>query len=96
VVSKERHDQALQVLSRLHRDKRDPDHVFAHQEYCQIKEQHDEDESNKATWKQMWTVKSYRRRGFLSFFVMFGSQMTAILIASSMVDSETFPVLPWD
>ncbi|KAI1617377.1 general substrate transporter [Exophiala viscosa] len=82
LVNKGRHDQALQVLLRLHRDHNDPDHIFAHQEYRQIQEQHEEDENNKATWSQMWTVTSYRRRCFLSILVMFGSQMTAILIAS--------------
>lgn len=84
MLNKDRHDQALKVLMRLHHHASDPDHTFAHQEYRQIKEQHEEDEKNKATWAQMWTVKSYRRRSLLSFFVMFGSQMTSILIASSM------------
>lgn len=86
MVNKERYNEALQVLSRLHRNKNDPDHAFAHQEYRQIREQHEEAEKSKATWTQMWTVKSYRRRSLLSFFVMFGSQMTAILIASSKYD----------
>jgi hypothetical protein len=85
VVNKERHEDALRVLSKLHVDKNDPDRTFAFQEYRQIKEQHEEDEKNKITWAQMWTVKSYRRRSFLGFFVMFGSQMTAILIAASTI-----------
>lgn len=81
-MNKGRYDEALHVLSKLHADKSDPGYTFAHQEFRQIKEQHEDEERNKTTWIQMWTIKSYRRRSFLSFFVMFGSQMTAILIAS--------------
>ena len=80
---KGRNEEAVRVLERLHRDGSDPEHHFAHREYAQIKEQHEEDEKNKVTWKQMWTVPSYRRRTALAAFIMFGSQMTITLITAS-------------
>lgn len=82
MINRDRHDEALRVLTRLHRNKEDPDNLFAHREYLQIREQHDEDEQNKATWAQIWTVPSYRRRQLVGIFIMFGSQLTATLIVS--------------
>ncbi|KAK5032811.1 hypothetical protein LTS07_004221 [Exophiala sideris] len=82
LINQDRHDDALRVLNRLHRNKDDPGNTFAHKEYLQIKEQHDEDERNKVTWAQMWLVRSYRRRSAAAFFIMFGSQMTATLLVS--------------
>ncbi|KAK6373981.1 hypothetical protein LTS17_007951 [Exophiala oligosperma] len=82
LINKDRHDDALKSLVRLHRSKADPDNVFAHREYLQIKEQHDEDERNQVTWSQMWTVPSYRRRSAVGFFIMFASQLTATLLVS--------------
>lgn len=82
MINKDRHDDALKSLVRLHRSKADPDNVFAHREYLQIKEQHDEDERNQVTWSQMWTVPSYRRRSAVGFFIMFASQLTATLLVS--------------
>lgn len=83
VMLKDRYEEALSILERLHRDSGDPNHQFARREYAQIKEQHDEDEKNKVTWKQMWIVPSYRRRTALAVFIMFGSQMTITLITAS-------------
>ncbi len=82
VISQDRHDDAMRVLTRLHRSKGDPDNTFAHKEYLQIKEQHDEDEVNQVTWAQMFTVPSYRKRTVVAAFVMFASQLTATLVVS--------------
>ncbi|KIX00278.1 uncharacterized protein Z518_10417 [Rhinocladiella mackenziei CBS 650.93] len=82
LINQDRHDDALRVLTRLHHGKNGSDNTFAHREYLQIREQHDEDERNKVTWAQMWTVPSYRRRTVVGFFIMFASQMTATLIVS--------------
>lgn len=84
MVGQDRPDDAIRVLIRLHRNKDDPDHTFAHREYLQIKEQHDEDESNRVTWTQMVTVPSYRRRTAIAVFVMFASQFTGTLVVSGM------------
>lgn len=72
----------MRVLTRLHRNKDDPDNTFARREYLQIKEQHDEDERSKVTWVQMVTVPSYRKRTAVATFIMFASQLTATLVVS--------------
>ena len=72
----------MRVLTRLHRNKDDPDNTFAHREYLQIKEQHDEDEGNKVTWKDMFIIPSYRKRTLVAAFIMFASQLTATLVVS--------------
>jgi hypothetical protein len=82
VISQDRHDEAMKVLIRLHRNKEDPDNTFAHLEYLQIKEQRDEAGQNEVTWSQMITVSSYRKRTAVAVFVMFASQLTATLVVS--------------
>jgi hypothetical protein len=74
----------MRVLTRLHRNKDDPDNTFAHLEYLQIKEQHDEDEVSKVTWTQMVTIPSYRKRTIVAAFIMFASQLTGTLVVSGM------------
>lgn len=82
MINKDRHDEAMQSLIRYHRSKDDPDNTLALAEYRQIKAQHEEDEKEKVTWKQMFTVPTYRRRAGVAAFVMIGSQMTATLLVS--------------
>jgi hypothetical protein len=53
VVNQDRFDDAVQVLKRLHRHKKDPDSILAHREYLQIMEQHVEEKENKAAWGDM-------------------------------------------
>jgi hypothetical protein len=87
VINKDRHEDAIKSLIRYHRNKDDPDNLLALSEYGQIKAQHDEDEKNKVTWKDMFTVPTYRRRAGVAAFVMIGSQMAATLLVSGMSSS---------
>ncbi|KPI40972.1 High-affinity glucose transporter [Cyphellophora attinorum] len=80
LINKDRHEDAIKSLIRYHRNKDDPDNLLALSEYGQIKAQHDEDEKNKVTWKDMFTVPTYRRRAGVAAFVMIGSQMAATLL----------------
>lgn len=82
VVNRNRMDEALQSLIRFHRTRDDPDNIYSHQEFLQIKAQHDEDEENQVTWLQMFTVPSYRKRALLGFFICGGSMFTATMLLS--------------
>jgi hypothetical protein len=84
VINKDRHEEAVKSLIRYHRSKTDPDNVLALAEYRQIRAQHEEDEKENVTWKQMFIVPSYRRRVGVAAFVMIGSQMAATLLVSGM------------
>jgi hypothetical protein len=74
----------VKSLIRYHRSKHDTDNELALAEYRQIKAQHDEDEKEKVTWKQMFTTSTYRRRAGVAAFVMIGSQMAATLLVSGL------------
>lgn len=93
MINKDRHEEAVKSLIRYHRSKSDPDNTLALAEYGQIKAQHEEDEKNKVTWKQMFTVPTYRRRVGVAAFVMMGSQMTATLLVSGKQDQDASSVL---
>lgn len=88
MINHDRHEEAIKSLIRYHRNKDDPDNILAFAEYRQIKGQHEEDEKEKVTWKQMFTVPTYRRRAGVATFVMVGSQMTATLLVSGMFISR--------
>lgn len=91
VVNRNRLDEALKSLIRFHRNRDDPDNIYIHREFLQIKAQHDEDEENQVTWLQMFTVPSYRKRALLGFFICGGSMFTATMLLSgrSFVVSST-------
>lgn len=83
MISRQRADEALRVVQRLHRDETDPDDVFAFREYQQIKQQYEIDKSNEVTWKEMFSRPSYRKRMIIGAIVMFGSQTTGTTVIAS-------------
>jgi hypothetical protein len=83
VISRERPDEALRIIQRLHRDKADPDNVFAYREYQQIKQQYQIDKKNEVSWKDMFVKASYRKRVIIGVIVMFASQTTGTTVIAS-------------
>lgn len=85
VISRERADEALKIVQRLHRDETDPDDVFAFREYQQMKQQYEIDKNNEVSWKEMFMRPSYRKRVIIGAIVMFGSQTTGTTVIASML-----------
>lgn len=83
VISRERSDEALKIVQRLHRDETDPDDVFAFREYQQMKTQYEIDRANSVSWKEMFTRPSYRKRIIIGAIVMFGSQTTGTTVIAN-------------
>jgi predicted membrane GTPase involved in stress response len=83
VISKDRDDEALKIVTKLHSDATDPDNEFAYREYMQIRQQYDIDKRNEVSWKEMFVKPSYRKRMFIGFTVMFASQTTGTTVISS-------------
>ncbi|KAK5311282.1 hypothetical protein LTR93_011775 [Exophiala xenobiotica] len=85
LVSNDHHDRALNVLCKLHRDKRDPDNSVAHQELELIKRQVDADRmaSQQGVWKQLFRQKTYRKRIVLAAMVLLGGQNLGILVINN-------------
>lgn len=84
VISKDRSDDALKVIRRLHQARGVHDDAFVQREMLQIQEQHRIAQSRQVTWKEMLTVPSYRKRLLIGIFIMFCSQFTSTMIVASM------------
>lgn len=83
MISKDRDDEALKVVHKLHRDSHDPDNAFAYREFMQIRQQYDIDKQNEVSWREMFIKPSYRKRIIIGFIVMFASQTTGTTVISS-------------
>ncbi|KEF51066.1 uncharacterized protein A1O9_12882 [Exophiala aquamarina CBS 119918] len=85
LVLKDRDDEALKILRRLHHDPSDPQDSFARRELRLIHKQIALD--NRALQEggrwQLFTEPTYRRRIILSILVVVGTQNTAILVITN-------------
>ncbi|KAH0847282.1 hypothetical protein AYO21_07328 [Fonsecaea monophora] len=73
-----RHEEALQVIQRLHRDPDDPTDSSAQAEFIQIRAQVEKDKEQKSGYVRMFTKPSWRKRSLLVLFIMFASQATGV------------------
>ncbi|OAL40692.1 hypothetical protein AYO20_00428 [Fonsecaea nubica] len=73
-----RHEEALQVIQRLHRDPDDPTNSSAQAEFIQIRAQVEKDKEQKSGYVRMFTKPSWRKRSLLVLFIMFASQATGV------------------
>ncbi|OQV04558.1 hypothetical protein CLAIMM_09418 [Cladophialophora immunda] len=73
-----RHEEALQVIQRLHRDPKDPENSSAQAEFIQIRAQVEKDKEQKSGYVRMFTKPSWRKRSLLVLFIMFASQATGV------------------
>ena len=64
-----RHEEALNVILRLHHDPNDPTESAARAEYTQIVRQVEFDKESKATYWEMLRRPSWRRRSLLAMFI---------------------------
>lgn len=83
VISRDRSEEALEIVKKLHQDPSDPDNIFAFREYQQIRQQFEIDRRSAVSWTQMFTKSSYRKRMIIGFIVLFGSQTTATTVIAS-------------
>jgi len=80
-----RPEEAEEVMVKLHRDKEDPSNSFALQEFKIMKAQIDlELEKKISTWQAL-KIPSVRRRFFLGFMAMMGTQCSGLVVLLSNV-----------
>jgi MFS family permease len=90
LITHDRMDEALAVLSRLHRSPDDPNNHFATAEFNQMVAQIQFEQTQRdgkmgfiSGWKLLLTKASYRRRAALGFGIMFGAQCTGVLVINN-------------
>lgn len=85
LVSQNRGEQALQILSKLHHDRNDAGDQFAHRELALIQRQHQIDAANTSRdgkWA-LFTVKTYRKRLILACMIMAAGQDVGALVINN-------------
>ncbi|KAK3653349.1 hypothetical protein LTR56_004553 [Elasticomyces elasticus] len=88
LISKDKLEEAMTVLTRLRQSPDDPDNLVAREEFYQISEQLKLDQQKlKSTgygvWSAVWKKKSYRKRMFMGFMIQFGAEVSGPLIINN-------------
>jgi sugar porter (SP) family MFS transporter len=85
LLQKDRPEEALQVLKRLHTTKQDPQGHEAEREFYQMQKQLELDRRIKATVGNfdIFTSPSNRKRALFAFGMMFGNMFTGILVVTN-------------
>jgi len=81
---KDKHDQAYQVIERLHRDPNDPQQILAKEEFYSMQKQIEMDRlKGNGSYKELFTVPANRKRCLLGFLTLFGGQCTATIVINN-------------
>jgi len=83
LVAKDRIDEALQIVRRLHANPDDADDHFADVEFYQIRKQVESDWRNKTGYQEIFKRKSYRKRAMISMFLTFSLMSSGVLVINS-------------
>ncbi|CAK7200317.1 hypothetical protein SEUCBS139899_003008 [Sporothrix eucalyptigena] len=88
LVSKNRTDEAWDILRRLHSSKNDPGHLFAKRELYQIQQQVQLDLAQSAgtvsgNYAKIFRTKSLRRRAMMSAFLTFAQMSSGALVINN-------------
>ncbi|KAH8807242.1 arabinose-proton symporter [Xylogone sp. PMI_703] len=85
LLQKDRLEEALAVLKRLHTSKEDPEGREAQREFYQMRKQLELDRSIKASTGafEIFKTPSNRKRALFAFFFMFGNMFTGILVVTN-------------
>jgi hypothetical protein len=86
LLTKDKNDQAWDIVKALHSTALDPTHEFATAEFFQMKKQHELESSLKSSWAEFLRRPSYRKRGLIAFGLPFILYSTGNLVVTSKFD----------
>ena len=91
-----RKEEAWKVVARLHGSSKDPEQVFAKEEFHQMQSQAEHDRELHTSWWQMFKQVSYRKRLILGCGLAALGQSTGVLVIQNYVslifaDNFAFP-----
>lgn len=81
--------KAWDIIKKIHHDPTDEQDSAAHAEYTQIDRQVAHDKQTPATYYNMFTVPSWRKRTLLAILVIFGAQSSGINGVTNYVALES-------
>lgn len=88
-MERDRGEECLAVLRKIHADASDPDGEFAQLEYNQIRQQITYEKGLPSSWASIFKIPSYRKRLFVGFGCMFFAQCTGTQVINSKSSSSS-------
>lgn len=85
LLLKDKSDQALEILRKIHRTRADPDEEYIKEEFFQMRKQIEYDRTLDSSWRVLFTRPSYRKRLYMSCGTIFLAQSTGVLVAAAYV-----------
>ncbi|KAJ9625455.1 hypothetical protein H2204_010317 [Knufia peltigerae] len=83
LMERDRKDESLKVLHKIHTDLSDPEGHFAHREYRQIAQQIELEKTLPSSWASIFAIPSYRKRCLIGFSCMFFAQCTGTQVINN-------------
>jgi MFS family permease len=83
LISKDRSDEAMDILRKLHTSVDDPNHQYAKIEFHQMKRQHELAKGLPCSWMAMVKRPSYRKRCIIAFMLPVVLYSTGNLVVTS-------------
>lgn len=82
-MERDRKDESLKVLHKIHTNSTDPEGRFAQSEYRQIAQQIELERRLPSSWASLFTIRSYRKRCLIGFSCMFFAQCTGTQVINN-------------
>jgi sugar porter (SP) family MFS transporter len=76
-------ETASTILSRIHKDPKNPNNDFAKREFQQIETQLALEKTLPSSWKSLFTIPQYRKRVWIGMLTMFAGQFTGTLVVAN-------------
>lgn len=83
LLSKDRREEAFEIVKRLHAKPTDPDHVAARQEFYLIEKQFEMDKHFKPRPFEIFRTPANRRRSLVAILLMVGDQFLGIYVMTN-------------
>src|SRR6202000_849567 len=83
LLTKDRSDEAWDIVREMHSSDNDPNHEFATVEFHQMKKQLELDNRLDSSWLEMMRRPSYRKRIFISSSILVLLYCTGTLVIAS-------------
>lgn len=84
LLLKDRADEAWEIIKELHSTADDVEHVYAKEEFAQMRNQLALDRTFKSGYVEMFRRPSYRKRVMMGMGLTFALQSSGVLVINSM------------
>jgi hypothetical protein len=89
LLSKQRSDEAWEIVKRLHANPNDASDEFAEIEFRQMSKQIELDRTYKTSYYEIFTRPSYRKRALITMFMTYSLMSSGVLVINSKLQNKS-------